>query len=210
MLKLIIRTIGITFYQQNVGLFLVLFYLLFGMIQGQALIDFHYALLISICTSPLNLLVLYGIWILYALRCLVFVKQKLSLAEYQFAKLITIAQSKRQYQVWFQLYAFLLAPIVAYAFLILVASLTHQYYTALFSTIIALTVIISLLVAQTFKSTNFSFKASSNWLSTSLGFKKPFWSWPIFHLLTAQRLMFVVVKVVSILFKKGKWKKKVV
>jgi hypothetical protein len=203
-LKLILRAVGQTFYQQHMGLFLVAFYLLFGMIQGQALIIFHISLLISICSSPLNLLVLFVIWLLYSLKCLFFVKQKLGLPEYQFAMAITIKTKQKQYQLWLKIYMFLLMPILIYACFMLLISLKHQLYISFAVTLIAIAVILFLLVDYTFRDTNFSFRTSKNWLILpKTSFKKTFWTWPIFYLLTEQRVMLLICKVVSIVFLKA-------
>lgn len=200
MLKLLIRSLGLTFYQQHVGLFLVAIYLLFGMIQGYALISFHIALLISICSSPINLLMLLVVWILYALKCVFFVKQKLASADYQFAKSITSMPSKQQYMLWAKLYGFLLLPIIAYAVLMLLIAVKHQFYLTFFTTILGVLLILVFLTIYTFRFTNFTFHVFKNWINLpTVAINKPFWSWPLYYLLAEQRLMLLICKVFSML-----------
>ena len=199
MLKLLVRTLCLTFYQQHVGLFLVAFYLLFGMIQGYALVDFHLALLVSICSSPLNFLTLLAVWFLYAVKCVFFVKQKLALPSYQFTSIVTSMPSKRQYVVWTKLYGLMLLPILAYAVLMLMVSVKHQFYLTFLVTIIGVVLIILLLVGYTYRFSNFEFKVSKIGVNLpSIKVNKPFWSWPLYHLLKEQWVMLLVCKVVSI------------
>ena len=184
MLKLLVRTLGITFYQQHVGLFLVAFYLLFGMIQGYALIDFHIALLVSICSSPLNFLMLLAIWFLYAVKYVFFVKKKLALPSYQFTSAVTSMPSKRQYILWAKLYGLMLLPILVYAISMLLVSIKHQFYFTFLATITSVVLIILLLVGYTYRFNNFAFKVSKTWVNLpSIKINKPFWSWPLYHLL---------------------------
>ncbi|TKC10332.1 hypothetical protein FA048_09070 [Pedobacter polaris] len=200
MLKLLIRTIGATFYQRHVGLFLVIFYLLFGMIQGYDLILFHKALLLSICSSPLNLLILFGIWILYSLKSLLFVRQKLSQEDYGFAKELTAVSKKAQIIIWIKVYSFLLVPVLCYAGLVIITSIVHQYFFSFFATIAMLGLVMISLAIYTYRSSNFNFNVSKAWLNfPNLKINKPFWSWPIWYLLNEQRIMLLICKIVSFL-----------
>lgn len=204
MLKLLIRTIGITFYQQHIGLFLVIFYLLFGMIQGYDLILFHKALLLSICSSPINLLILFAIWTLYAVKSLLFVKNKLTQEDYSFAKQLTVVPKNEQIILWIKVYSFLLAPILCYAGLVLITSIIHQYFLSLFATVMMLGLIMILLALLTYRFSNLNFNLSKVWINLpSIKMKKPFWSWPIWYLLNEQKLMLLICKVVSFLFFKA-------
>lgn len=204
MLKLLIRTLGLTFYQQHAGLFIVFFYLLFGMIQGYDLISFHIALLVSICSSPINLCLLFLFWLLYSAKCLHFVKLKLKLDEYSFTNTLSSLRKEKQLKAWLRLYAFLLLPILIYSMFVLVTAIKHNYYYSALASIFAMFVLLGSLTFQTYRLTNFAFVVTKKWLvSPTLVLNKPFWSWPIFYLLTEQRLVLVVCKVVSIFFFKA-------
>lgn len=204
MLKILIRTIGTTFYQQHIGLFLVVFYLFFGMIQGHDLILFHKALLLSICSSPLNLFILFAVWILYAIKCLLFVKQKLAQQDHIFVKETAIVSPKNQIILWIRVYSFLLAPILCYAGLVLVTSITHQYFFSFSATLLMLVLMFTLLSFYTYRTVNFSFNVSKPWLNLPvIKINKGFWSWPIWCLLNEQRVMLLICKIVSFLFFKA-------
>ena len=203
MLKLLFRTIGISFYQQHVGLFLVAAYLLFGMIQGYQLIEFHLSLLISICSSAINSLLTLAFWLLYALKCLLFIKQQLNLAEYQFTMLTTTLNKGKQMKLWINVYCLLMLPLLIYAGLMVATMVKHQYYFGLIA-IIGLLLLIALAASYTFYTSNYTFKPTRNLINLpKFKLPKPFWTWPLFYLFQQQVILLLVCKLVSILFFKA-------
>jgi hypothetical protein len=203
MLKLLYKTIGLSFYQQHAGLFLVVLYLLFGAVEGSQLIGYHKAILMAICSSPIILGSLFLIWTLYAIKAFFFVKKKLSAAEYQFLSLITSISYRKQQYLWIRVYIFIMLPILIYAVLIIVTAIKIQSYFTLLFLPIALMSLIWILSIYTFRITNLTYVITKEWISLSLKIKKPFWTWPLFYLFTEQRLTMVIVKVVSIFFFKA-------
>lgn len=204
MLKLLIKTLGLPFYKQHAGLFVVFIYLLFGMIQGYDLIYFHIALLISISSSMLNLALLFSFWILYSVKCLHFVLQKLNQDDCRFVNSLTVLPKVMQLKIWFRLYAFLLLPVVIYSVFVVGTAIKHQYYFSALATIITLFFIFTLLILYTFKSTNYAFVVKRQWLYLpKVKFNRPFWTWPIFYLLNEQPVVFLICKIVSLVFFKA-------
>jgi hypothetical protein len=204
MLKLLVRTIILTFYQQHIGLFLVVFYLLFGMIQGYDLILFHKALLLAISSSPVNLIILFVIWMAYAIKCLLFVKQKLAQEDYSFAKEITRMSKKAQIILWLKIYTFLLIPILCYGALVLITSIMHQYFFSVFITTVVLALMMIILSNYTYSFSNLSFNLYKAWINfPAIKVKKAFWCWPLWYLLNEQRIMMLICKIVSFLFFKA-------
>jgi hypothetical protein len=200
MLKLLNKTIGKPFYQQHVGLFLIVGYLMFGMIQGYALIEFHIALLNSICTSFINLLMVFTIWTLYTLKAVHFVKQKIASPQYQFAQLLSVLSTKQQRLIWIRIYILLAVPVLGYGGLILFTALKTGEYLAFIST---LTWLLLLIYSASWYTTNLFVRSFIHREITIkrpvLKFKKPFWIWPLINLFN-QPLIFVVAKGISFLF----------
>ena len=207
MLKLLIKTIGVSFYEQHAGLFLVVCYLLFGAVEGSQLVSYHFALLISICSSPIVWLIIFLVWIVYAIKCYLFVKQKLALPTFNFAVEVTKLRAVGQHNIWLKVYAFMLMPILSYAALILYISIKYHYFFSLFATLIGILILFLALSFLTFKSNNYNFNPSKNWVNTSwIKINKPFWSWPLFYLFYEQPLMLFACKLVSLLaFKSILW-----
>lgn len=207
MLKLLIKTIGIPFYQQHAGLFLVIFYLLFGAVNGSALISFHTALLIGICASPLALGIFLLILTAYALKCYFFVKNRLNMAAYHFVKAVAVKPKAKQDQLWLKTYAFMLLPLLVYTALILFIAIRYQYWLSLITIIFALSLIGFVWLRLTFKNTNYNFKPTKSYINTNqVKIHQPLYLWPLFHLFQEQRLMLFVCKLVSLLvFKAMLW-----
>ena len=207
MLKLLIKTIGVSFYEQHAGLFLVVCYLLFGAVEGSQLISYHFALLIAICSSPLVWLIVFLVWIVYAIKCYLFVRQKLALPTFSFAVEVTKIKVVKQNNVWLKVYIFMLMPILSYAVLILYISIQYHYFFSFFATLIGVLLLLVMLSFLTFKSNNYNFNPVKNWVSTSwIKINKPFWSWPLFYLFHQQPLMLFACKLISLLaFKSILW-----
>lgn len=200
MLKLLIKTIGYDFYQQHAGLFLVVFYLLFGAVEGSQLISYHFALLKAICSSPIIWVLVFIVWTLYAIKCFLFIKQKSSLHSFFFIREIAKLKVIEQYKVWMRLYAFILIPILAYAILMMYIAIRFSYYFTLFATLIGFFLLLFLPTFLTVSGFNNDFKpVGKSFGSNIIKIKKPFWSWPLFYLLHQQPLMFFACKMVSIL-----------
>ncbi|MGF1922709.1 MAG: hypothetical protein ACQUHE_00910 [Bacteroidia bacterium] len=200
MLKLLIKTVGVGFYEQHTGLFLVLGYLLFGAVDGSQLINYHYAILIAICSSPIVGLAVSLTWLTYAIKCYLFVKQRLSRPEFTFSVEITKMTKPVQLKVWFILYLFLLTPVLVYATFILYVSLANHYVFSFFATLTTLLALLSTLSLLTFKSNNFNYDQTEKWtINTGIEITKPFWSWPLFQAYHEQPLLLFACKLVSLI-----------
>jgi hypothetical protein len=200
MLKLLAKTLGYDFYQQHAGLFLVVFYLLFGAVEGSQLISYHYALLKAICSSPIVWLLLFALWILYAIKCFLFIKRKSSLPSFFFVREVGKLKPLKQHIIWIGVYVFMLMPILAYALLMMYVSIRFGYYFTLFSTPVGVFLLVCLPTLLTVDSLNNEFKQRKRILGLKLiKIKKPFWSWPLFYLLHQQPLMLFVCKIASLL-----------
>ncbi|RYG17359.1 MAG: hypothetical protein EOO07_11270 [Chitinophagaceae bacterium] len=207
MLKLLHKTIGVAFFTQHAGLFLVICYLLFGAVEGSQLIPYHYALLMAICSSPLIWMIVFLLWVVYSVKCYLFVKQKLDLRNFTFSTELTKIKKNHQIRIWLKVYAFMLMPIIGYAVLMLVIAVRNQYIFSFFATLVGLTTLLISLSFLTFKSTNYNFNPKKNFVVQGLfELRKPFWSWPLFYLVHEQPLMLFACKFVSLLaFKAILW-----
>lgn len=141
---------------------------------------------------------------MYSLKCVHFVKQKLSQHDYLFTKSLTILPKLRQLKIWLKLYAFLLLPVLIYSLFVIGTAIKNQYYFSAIATIIGLFIIFGSLIFYTFNFTNYTFAVKKQWLVLPLiKLKKPFWIWPIFYLLKEQPIIFLICKIVSLVFFKA-------
>lgn len=117
------------FYIQNTGFFLVLFYLLFGIVDGGNLISYHTSLMMGFTGSAAFLLIVLVLWGLYGLKCVGFVLKTFQLPGYDFLypTMGSIAISARR-RIWLLLHIGIYMPVLIYAGIATVVAVVHGFY----------------------------------------------------------------------------------
>jgi hypothetical protein len=204
MSRLLINSLAKEFYQQHAGFFLIGFYILFGVVEPSQLIGYHESLLLAGLSSPLGLAIVCVSWVLYCAKVHFFIKQKLSLAQYNFVKEIGSLDKIPQLKLWLALYSVFLLPIIIY---VLALIWIGVYYHLFLSLIVILAIFGALATGLSFlsyRSVTFGFlKEESYQNKPYIQFKRPFFSWPLFYLLNEQPLMLLICKVLSLFFFKS-------
>ncbi|MCZ4222692.1 hypothetical protein [Pedobacter rhodius] len=204
MLKLLINSLAKEFYQQHAGFFLVGIYILFGVVEPSQLIGYQKALLLAGISSPIGLAIVFISWLLYSLKAYFFIKQKLLQAKYDFVSETTALNIDTQLKLWLRLYLVILAPILIYVFLLIGLSFIYHLYLSIVSILIIFPALIYGLSWRTYQSLTFGFlKQERQIINFGFKFKKPFFSWPLFHLFNEQPLMLLMCKLLSLVFFKG-------
>ena len=133
MAKVLGRIFTTRFYAQNTGFFFLLFYLLFGVVQGGQLISYHYGLLLGIVSNTSGLLLALGLWILYNLKCIWYVSATLNSKEYAFLyQTIGSIASTPQRRIWLGVHTSIYAPVLVYCSIAIIVACLKQYYVAAF------------------------------------------------------------------------------
>jgi hypothetical protein len=204
MLKLLISSLAKEFYQQHAGFFLMGFYVLFGVVEPSQLISYHKALLLAGLSSPLGLAIVCVSWVLYCAKVHFFIKQKLSLAQYNFVNEVGSLDKTPQLKLWLALYCVFLLPIIIYLFALIGVGV---YYHLFLSLIVILAIFAALAVGLSFlsyRSVTFGFlKQEMHQSNSYIQVKRPFFSWPLFYLFNEQPLMLLICKVLSLFFFKS-------
>ncbi|MGQ7856051.1 hypothetical protein ACUN24_17595 [Pedobacter sp. WC2501] len=204
MLKLLINTLSKEFYQQHAGFFLVGIYMLFGIVEPSQLVSYQTALLLAGVSSPIGMAVVFISWLLYATKVHFFMKQKLASARYNFIKETAALEKKMQLTLWLRFYFSILLPVIIYVFLLIGLSIHHHFFISIAFILIVFSLIIFGLFWLTYQSVTLGFlKKDKQSISVGLKVNKPFFSWPLFHLLKEQPLMLLMCKVLSFIFFKG-------
>lgn len=101
---------------ENLGFFLVIFYLLFGTVNGANLLNYHLALIHGFLNSTSFLLLMLGIWTAYAFKCLGFVMKTLQSPGYEFlyTTLGSIDHTARRIY-WLRIQINIYMPVLIYA-----------------------------------------------------------------------------------------------
>lgn len=207
MLKLLNRTLISSFYQQHAGLFLVVFYLIFGAVEGSQIISYQKALLLAVSTSPILLLFVFGIWLLYGIKCIHFINRTLNQENYGFFNVLNTLAKKKQKQLGFYLYAMCFIPILVYSVLIIGMAISEGYYYSAIATPIFVLGVLNVATIYTYHKTNYTYNPPKAYIKLPF-FKlpRPYWLWSLYHFLTDQKIALIVTKLVSFLvFKAVLW-----
>ena len=137
------RSVAGPFYRKNAGLFLFLFFLLFGTQPslGQAL-QFHYAIIQAILTNISFFLLACLVWLVYTLRVILFLRETLAKNIFGYLRTLeSVPHLKRSlHLLWLQVT--LLAPVLVYALIVMIIGASGKYWAG---TLATLTVIFLLL-----------------------------------------------------------------
>src|SRR5262245_36466243 len=132
MYRIVNKVLVAKFYEQNTGLLLFVFFLMFGIVESGQLVSFHLSLIRGMLSSVLITTLICGIWAIYLLRAQHFFQQALHKPENTF--LIELARLPSQKRVLLLVYlqCFVYLPVLVYSAVILgVAFTTHQWISLL-------------------------------------------------------------------------------
>ncbi|NOS55768.1 MAG: hypothetical protein HOP37_05855 [Cyclobacteriaceae bacterium] len=120
------------FYERNVGLLFFVFYLMFGVVESNQLINYHRSLIYGVLTSPVFLMGVMGVWILYSAKYLQLVLSELAEPHNQFLK--DYSRLGKSHQFWPMLLSVVMMdqPVLLYSVFIVGVGIFSQQYVAVF------------------------------------------------------------------------------
>lgn len=185
------RCVVIEFYKQNAAFFGLILLVFFGFIKASE----HIAIGSFLMASPVALFYLYGIWILYAFKVLLFVLPTIKKKENQFLEAYILLPYKLKITSA-SLAAFaLLIPIAAYTTFLMLIGIPHGFYLSVFSLVSSLIVIlasISFLLIK--KLSQLPHETSFTQFSLFKKFTKPPFLFFIEHLLRKEIVLLFLTK----------------
>lgn len=117
------------FYLRNTGFFLLLFYLLFGVVDGGSLWLYHRGLMEGFLEHPGFLLLVLAAWLLYNLKCTGFMLKTWQLPEYSFLYATLGCVEKNKRRRWLlMLHAGMYLPVLIYAGIAAVVAFSHMWW----------------------------------------------------------------------------------
>ncbi|MFD2571850.1 hypothetical protein ACFSUS_14495 [Spirosoma soli] len=116
------RTLVLPFYVRNAGTFLVVVLLAFGFLRP---ID-HEALITGALGSPFFLSIIIGLWGVYTVRVVSFVRRQLAAPEHLFLQTFRLVPPPIRWPLWLLLLTELLIPVIAYAIWMLARAIHYQ------------------------------------------------------------------------------------
>ena len=142
------KSITAPYYRQNAGLFLFLFFLLFGTQPSvHHVMELHYSIIKSILTSDSFFMITLGIWILYSTKIISFVYGCFKKNAYDFLFLLNGVNKSRRFIYLLQMTIVLLAPALVYGLFITGVGINEKLWP---DTIKILVAIIILLISTVF------------------------------------------------------------
>jgi hypothetical protein len=204
MLKLLIKSLAKEFYQQHAGFFLVGIYLLFGIVEPAQLIGYQKTLLLTGISSPIGIGIVTFSWFLYSLKVYLFIKQKQALGQYKFINEIGALDKRIQLKLWLKFYAIILLPIIIYVFSLIALCVYYHYFISFICILMVFTALIFSLSFLSYQSVTIGFLTQDRQQRyLSIIIKRPFFSWPLIHLVNEQPLMLLMCKISSLVFFKA-------
>lgn len=126
--SVLIKVLVKKFYERNVGLLFFVLYLMFGVVESNQLISYHRSLIYGVLGSPIFLLGVMGVWILYTLKYLQLVRTELSEPQNQF--LTNYSRLTKAEQFWPMLFSVTLIyqPVLVYSAFIVAVGITAKQF----------------------------------------------------------------------------------
>jgi hypothetical protein len=194
------------FYQAHAGLFLFFFLVMVGAVEPGQLLGYHKTLMLAFISSPLMLLVVFAVWLLYTVKCWHYIIAQITspTQHFLFYSVSSFAR-KNQLQSWFIIQLSILLPVILYGLIAVGVGITYHLY-------LIPIIIVAYLVLLT---------ATSAWLYTKVinrlvdngnaplllrwvsGWKKPFFSLYIYQVLNRLKIPYTITKVLSWLIVTG-------
>lgn len=185
------------FYKLNAGLFMFLFYVLFGLPQD--IKAFHISIATLIATNQTALLLTLVMWLLYDLKCIDYTIKKIKEPQQLFLSNLEYINPFKRFACLCYIQFLLFLPAIAYAaFVIIIAVNYHAYISA----IIILLFIIAAVPATSFlyqKQLKQRQNKSDLIFYRFMRISKPLFTVPLFYLLHNRKQMLLITKFFSLL-----------
>ncbi|MEP7129416.1 MAG: hypothetical protein ABI729_11130 [Chitinophagales bacterium] len=193
------RVIGVPFYQRNAGLFLFIFIIMFGIIPGSLLLNYHLTLIYAMLGSWIFMLTVSGVWLLYALKCFQFIIKTIAEPRQQFLYITAALPKKNQFNALLLTQFFIYLPVLVYGCIVAVVGIFSGEFAAA-AYVIAFHLIVCLLSVWYYvRKINRPDPAQTFFLHSvfRIRFKQPFPMFFISQLLNEMKVIFVVTKFFS-------------
>jgi hypothetical protein len=115
MKQVLFKTLVARYYEANTGFFLLLFLAMFGVLNGEATIELHHVIMLSVTSSSYWMGVAMLVWGAYNMKCILFIVKALQAPQNKFLYGLQATDNKRQLYALLQCHASLYLPVLLYA-----------------------------------------------------------------------------------------------
>ncbi|WP_156522621.1 hypothetical protein [Arachidicoccus ginsenosidimutans] len=199
MLNILKKAFVIEYYRRNLGFFLFVFYMLFGMEQKPIL--FHRELIESIVRSKTELLVTIVVFLLYHLKCLYFITRRIKSSEYIFLAEMQSYSMFQQIAGFAFAYVLLAIPFTIYSCFIIAMGIKLKYILSAMIVLLFLLIVHAINIFVCYKTIQNSFtqKQKLSFLDKLPTVKKSMLLLPLWYSINNGQMRLITVKFFSLL-----------
>lgn len=204
--RILIKIFARGFYQVHAGLFLFVFLVLVGAVDPGQLLNYHKALMLAFITSPLMLLAVFAVWLLYSVKTWHYTAGQIFTVNQAFLFYSSTSFSKRrQIKDWAITQAAMLLPVIVYGLIAVVVGVWHHYYITPAAILLYLVLLawLGAYIYTTLVNRQIDGSKQSVLLKWSSKWRKPFFSLFIYHVFDKMKVRYVLTKGISYLIVNG-------
>jgi len=198
--KILLKLFVTGFYRVHGGLLMVVFFVLFGLVEPGQWFNYEKTLMLAFISSTIFMLAVFAVWMLYTLKALLYVSAQIAAPNQQFLFYSSNALNpQKQFKSWCYAQAAILLPVVVYGLLAVIVGIVYHYYLQTAAILLYLIFLIAGSALFYIKQVNrlvdgskqsFLLKISSRW-------QKPFFSLFIFYVFDKLKGKYLFTKMLS-------------
>ena len=188
------KTFVVEYYRLNAGLLFVVVMFAGGFLR----LPDHIILATYSVVSPLLLFAFFSFWMVYHLKTIFFIRQRLLWDNHQFIYHFRLVPAYQRYALWYFTQFFVWLPVVAYALFMVWCGLKIGAENGVMATLLYILLLpISGVLAYEYRLKRPNPDYKINQISTYFNrkFKKPVWSFFLFYLLKKEPVLFLTTKI---------------
>jgi hypothetical protein len=127
-LNLLIKSLIAPFYRSHAGLLLLVFFLMFGVVESTQIKLYHESLIYGMLTSGIFLMVVLIVWLLYSLKSLHFLLKASAEDSYQFLHHLAVLPARQTFFYFFIICFLTFMPVFTYTVFIYAIGFKDKFY----------------------------------------------------------------------------------
>ncbi|MGC4022494.1 MAG: hypothetical protein QM734_11390 [Cyclobacteriaceae bacterium] len=114
------------FYERHAGLLFFVFYFMFGMVESGQIKSYHLGLIYGALSSPLMMLIVFAIWLLYLTKGMLFFDECISRPQNLFFKQVSLLDKRAQFFLFSYAYLIIYQPVLIYSIVMIAVAFSKK------------------------------------------------------------------------------------